>query len=113
VARRQTPQEKKARDLTSRVDMFGENQKAARRKIPLRKAQTERSYRRGVALELARGEDADTARIRRKAFWRKWPGPTLAEAIEHKLATRQVLAAEPRRSDAVRERRAARRAGRG
>ena len=83
MTRRQTPRQKKARDLARRVDMFGENQKSSRKNIPRRRAKLERAYRRRVHLALTRQEDADSADIRREPMW-KWPGPTLAEALEMK-----------------------------
>ena len=84
MTRRQTPQAKKAKDLTRRVDMFGENQKSSRKNIPRHRAALERAYRHAVKTEIARGgEAADPAGIRRTR-WKKWVTPTLAEALELK-----------------------------
>jgi len=85
VPHRQTPREKKDRDLERRVDLWNENQKSARKHLRIRRARLERAYRHRVRQELTRGEDADTTTIRRGDYL-KWPGPTLAQALEHKQA---------------------------
>ncbi|RRD48702.1 hypothetical protein [Arachnia propionica] len=108
MTRRHTPAEKKARDRRSRVDSWGENQKSSRRNIPLKRRRLEKAYRHRVAAELRRGEDGEPGSIRREPMG-KWPGETLADAIDRKLERRSRDADAPRRSTAARARRAARR----
>lgn len=87
-----------------RVDVWGENQKAARKNLPLKRARIERAFRRRVTQELAGGETAEPEKIRRK-LWRKWTGPTLGEHIESQRERRADLRDQPRKSEDARRRR--------
>lgn len=108
MARQRDPEREKRRSMDERVDAWGESQKAARKNLPKRRARTHRAYRRAVNVELQLGEDADATAIRRKSF-DKWAGPARANHLERQAARREALEADPRRSDAARERRSARR----
>ncbi len=96
--------------MEERVDAWGESQKAARKNLPLKRARIQRAYRRAVSVELANGEGADTAAIRRKTF-RKWAGPRRRNHLEKQAARLEELQTNPRRSDEALERRRQRRSG--
>ena len=108
MARQRDPEREKRRSMDERVDSWGESQKAARKNLPKKRARPHRAYRRAVNVELQLGEDAEATAIRRKSF-DKWAGPTRANHLERQAARREALEADPRRSDAARERRSARR----
>lgn len=88
---RLTPQEKKRLSLQKdRRESHGQNDKASRRLVPLRKAQAQRRLRRGDKQQiddavLAIGAEDDTtdavAPARAKPDFQKWPGKTLEEHI--------------------------------
>ena len=90
--------------MDERVDAWGESQKAARKNIPLKRARTQRAYRRAVAVELVKGDEADPAAIRRKTFY-KWAGPTRREHLERQANRRSRFEEAPRRSEGARQRR--------
>ena len=94
----------KQRSLEERVDAWGENQKAARRNLPRKRARIQRAYRRAVAVELANGEEADAGAIRRKPFL-KWAGPIRRVHLERQAARRGALQEHPRRTGEARRRR--------
>ncbi len=92
MRRKNTPQEKKRLSLQKdRRNAYGENDKASRKAIPLRKAKVNRSNRRSdtVALSGALGapdEELDNAteqklRGRRRKVWRKWPDEPLGKKL--------------------------------
>lgn len=108
VARQRDPERNKQRSLDERVDAWGENQKAARRNLPKKRARTHRGYRRAVKVELQLGDDAEPQAIRRKPF-DKWAGPTRADHLAHKEARRAALEDSPRRDEEARIRRSLRR----
>ncbi len=84
--KRLTPQEKKRLSyLRDRREAYGQNDKAARRLVPLHKAKANRRVRRGDKLALA-AADPDALEMiaprRPKPDWRKAPGVTLRKAVE-------------------------------
>lgn len=91
-----------------RVDQWGESQKAARKKLPKKKALISRAYRKAVSQSLRTAADPDEVAVRRKEF-RKWKGPTLGEAIRENTDRRERLQKSPRKSEAARRRRKERR----
>ena len=90
-----TPQEKKQLSYErDRRNRYGQNAKASRRLIPLRKAKTKRSYRKRTNQILAAApksadllaDDAPENRIAAtpKKRWRKVPDVSLKDAIKAK-----------------------------
>ena len=107
TARPRSPQEKKRLALErDRVDQWGENQKAARRNIPKKKALLSRAHRKAVSQGLATATDPDEIAVRRKSL-RKWSGPTLGVALQGRCARREATEAMPRKSPEARQRRRA------
>jgi hypothetical protein len=98
----------KERSKDERIDSGGENQKAARRNLPLKRARIQRAYRHAVKAELSLGEDAEPGAVRRKEF-RKWKGPIRRDHLDRQLARRHELQVDPRRSEEARGRRKSRR----
>lgn len=100
-----SPQEKKALSYAlDRRNAHGENDKASRRLIPLRKAQESRQVRRKAAQALETlprldEEAADLAEssarhdVDRVGGWRKTPDGTLGEHIEGRRGRRGTRAA--------------------
>ena len=94
-----TPQEKKALSYAKdRRNTFGQNDKASRKIVPLRKAQVNRVYRRKLNEVLDRVvgeglENADTientARSIKRQDWKKVSDEPLAEVVERKLDRRK------------------------
>jgi hypothetical protein len=90
--------------------MFGgENQKAARKNVPKKRARTHRAHRHAVKTMLrTEGQDADPGTVRRKPF-HTWPGATRAVHLERQERRRDEQRAAPRRSEEARRRRSFRR----
>lgn len=92
------PQQKKvlsyARD---RREHYGQNDKAARRLVPLRKAQANRRLRRADRQALLDADAAaeDLPLNRAKPDWQKAPGQILREDVTAKLAERRELDGTP------------------
>jgi hypothetical protein len=107
VARRRSPQEKKALSYAKdRRNDFGENDKASRRSIRLRKRDPNRSdrHREHQVLAGAAGSESDQhiAEVAEQALlvkkskwftvrWRKWRDAPLAEVVENRLRRRARL----------------------
>jgi len=97
-----TPQEKKRLSLTrDRAGYFYNNQKAARKAVPLRKAQESRRVRHQQNQALSQIEYAEEAVqdlvessvrqcITRKGGWKKGASLPLGECIEHRLKARSA-----------------------
>jgi len=92
MRRKKTPQEKKQLSLQKdRRNSYGENDKASRKSIPLRKARVNRVNRHNesTALSGALGtpdDDLDEAVEqkllgRRRKIWRKWPDRPLGQQL--------------------------------
>lgn len=92
MRRKKTPQEKKQLSLRKdRRNAYGENDKASRKAVPLRKAKVNRANRHSDNITLsgalgAPDEDLDEAaeqRLlgRRRKVWRKWPDEPLGQQI--------------------------------
>jgi len=98
--RTRTPQEKKALSLSRDCrNTFGENQKAARKAIPLRKALENRRIRRKDERVLDRGLREDDAaldlaessvrtRVNRVGGWQKGADEPLGAVVERSLKAR-------------------------
>lgn len=94
-----TPQDKKALSYAKdRRNTYGQNDKASRKIIPLRKAKVNRVYRRKVNevldLVVEQGvENADTlestARNIKRQYWKKAADQPLREVVERKLERRE------------------------
>lgn len=95
-----TPQEKKALSYTKdRRNAYGENDKASRKNIPLRKAKSHRSYRKKIndilheTVNLVEIEDIEIienkAKSIKKNSWKKYPDIPLKENIERQLSYRE------------------------
>lgn len=95
MRRPETPQEKKRLSLQKdRRNSFGENDKASRKAVPLRKAKVNRSNRRSDSTALAAGLGApdevveaaveDAVLGRRRKVWRKWRDQRLGNVLEDK-----------------------------
>ncbi len=94
-----TPQEKKALSYAKdRRNSYGENDKASRKIIPLRKARVNRSYRKKVDeilreieaapnVEIAELLESSVRNIKRND-WKKSPDAPLCEVVEQKLELR-------------------------
>ena len=99
--KQRSPQEKKALSYAKdRRNAYGENDKASRKLIPLRKEQESRQNRRKLGQELSTlpRQDDDSAAliessarhdIHRVGGWRKGPDRTLAVAIASGLEARE------------------------
>lgn len=95
-----TPQEKKALSLSrDRRNTYGNNQKAARKAIPLRKALENRRVRHGDNQALSQSVQLDEAAldlaessarhgVNRLSGWKKCPDETLGTVIERTLSAR-------------------------
>lgn len=99
MKKRRSPQEKKALSYQKdRRENYGENDKAARRLVPLRKAQANRRLRHADKQALADFdaaiEDAPLPPKDRDRF-AKWPGITLADEVKGKLWDRKLLQDNP------------------
>lgn len=89
MSKRLTPQEKKALSLKrDRRENYGQNDKASRKLVPLRKAQANRRVRRADKAALAGMEDADAvAPARPKPDWVKSPGRSLSDRLADQRAS--------------------------
>ncbi|MGC4938957.1 hypothetical protein [Kribbella sp. DT2] len=93
---RKTPQEKKALSYAKdRRNSYGENDKASRKAIPLRKRLVNRANRHQLQQSLASATDApdpEAVEVRalgkRPKRWKKWPDESLAEAVAYQLKRR-------------------------
>jgi hypothetical protein len=95
MKRKKTPQQKKTESYThDRRSTYGNNDKAARRTVPLRRQQRAQAERR-VARQMLAGASAadDEARIdvmldqvaqKRRKAWRKWPDEPLGVVLARK-----------------------------
>jgi len=101
VKRKLTPQEKKELSYErDRRNAYGENDKASRKAIPLRKRIVARSYRRSTKQQLpespvvASTDDLDDAEARvrsvRRSEWKKWPDIPLGEFIARQQRWRGI-----------------------
>lgn len=107
--KRRPPSEKKALSYArDRRNCYGENDKASRRLIPLRKAKDHRSQRRGVAQSIAvltrLPEEAAAVvegdvrqNLARKGGWRKGPDARLADVIRWRQEARVARAGRQRK----------------
>ncbi len=91
-----TPQEKKALSYSKDCrNTYGENEKASRKNIPLRKAKSNRSYRKKVndvlnqSLKVADSESIDfienTVKSIKGDNWKKCPDMPLGEVVERQI----------------------------
>jgi hypothetical protein len=101
--RRYSPPERKRLSLERDTVDRGEYPKAFRRSHPVKQAKAERAMRREVHRRLAAGRE-DVEAVSRRVV-RKWPPARLGELIQQKVARREHLRQEPRRSTEARERR--------
>lgn len=97
--KRKTPQEKKSLSYAKDCrNTYGENDKASRKNIPLRKAKVNRGYRRKtnqvlheinheVDLEKAELAESETRNVKRE-FWKKCADEPLGKVLERKLERR-------------------------
>lgn len=78
-----SPQERKALSLKKdRRASHGQNDKASRKLVPLRKAQANRKVRRLDKVALATLQDPEEAALDRpKGDWQKWPDAALGDHI--------------------------------
>ena len=100
--KRKTPQEKKELSYAKdRRNIYGRNDKASRKLIPLRKAQANRSYRHKVngvlALVIENGaEDSDSLETSARSImgerWKKIPDQPLGEVTTRRLKRRETHA---------------------
>lgn len=100
MKRRLTPQEKKALSYEhDRRNGYGENDKASRKAIPLRKAKEHRKTRREarsklVVIDRLPSVAAETfesslrQNVSRKGSWKKVPDTALGEHLDRQLARR-------------------------
>lgn len=97
--RRKTPQEKKAESyVKERRNIYGQNDKASRKLIPLRKAQVNRVYRRKIGeilgqteridVETADSVDSSVKNVRR-VFWKKHADERLGKVITRQFERRE------------------------
>jgi hypothetical protein len=87
------PREEKVLDYQrQRTNAYGENDKSSRKSIRFRKAEVNRTYRRGVNTAIARSAidqiDEDAVRVTRRA-WKKLPDIPLAVDIQDHMSTRE------------------------
>ncbi|MFM2389315.1 MAG: hypothetical protein RLZZ437_870 [Pseudomonadota bacterium] len=88
-----TPQEKKALSYSKdRRNTYGQNAKAARRRIPLRKAAAIRAARHGDKVAIATAEVDEVALLPpRRGWWKKSPDEALGKVLARKRAWRDAL----------------------
>lgn len=97
--KQKTPQEKKALSYAKdRRNIYGENDKASRKIVPLRKTKVNRGYRKKVSqvlrqvigsIDLERADLLENkARNVRKADWKKYPDAPLGDVVEEKIERR-------------------------
>lgn len=87
-SKRLTPQEKKRLSLKKDFrDDYGQNDKASRRLVPLRKRLANRALRRGDKVDLATDPEQAEKRLpkRLKSRWKKSPGQPLTAAVKMKV----------------------------
>ena len=96
-----TPQEKKGLSLArDHRNTYGNNQKAARKAIPLRKAQENRRVRHKDNQAVSQGSNLDEAAldlaessvrhgVHRLGGWKKGPDEPLGKVVERALETRE------------------------
>jgi hypothetical protein len=90
-----TPQEKKALSYAKdRRNTYGQNDKAARKAIPLNKALCHRAARRMDRVAVEQGVE-DVPPAPPKAPWKKSADTPLGAVVQGKLAVRAVLDATP------------------
>jgi hypothetical protein len=91
--KRKTPQQKKAESLAKdRRSTYGNNAKAARNAVPVRKRQRSQAERRLAKQELAGAADdeirvdamLDKVIVKRRRAWQKWPDEPLGEVLARK-----------------------------
>src|SRR5690348_8034336 len=97
--RQKSPQEKKALSYTKdRRNNYGENDKASRKNIPLRKAKVNRAYRRKVNEILSEANAGDVeqrdlvdskAKSVERFFWKKCADEPLGSFLKRKLERRE------------------------
>jgi serine kinase of HPr protein (carbohydrate metabolism regulator) len=98
--KQKSPQEKKALSYAKDCrNTYGENDKSARKTIPLRKAKVNRVYRRKINLalqeidskiDLEKAELAESeARNIKREYWKKSADEPLAKVVERKLERRE------------------------
>jgi hypothetical protein len=102
MKRKKTPQQKKAESYAhDRRSIYGNNDKAARRTVPLRRQQRAQAERRVAKQTLAGVSAADdetridlmldqVAQKRRKA-WRKWPDESLGVVLARRKKRRNEV----------------------
>lgn len=88
--RRSPPEKKRLSRAKDRRNDYGENDKAARKAIPLRKRQANRMARRAGRVVAGDEDDQAAARLKRalKRRWRKVPDAALGAHIAHQAAGR-------------------------
>jgi hypothetical protein len=90
-----TPQQKKALSYANdRRNTYGQNDKAARKAIPLNKALGHRAARHADKVALEQGVD-DAPPTPPKPTWKKSADTPLGEVVKGKLAVRAVLDVTP------------------
>jgi hypothetical protein len=98
---RKTPQEKKALSYAKdRRNVYGENDKASRKIIPLRKARQNRGFRKTAnqvlqkvigEIEIERFENIENEmRSLKRGSWKKVPDAPLGELLQRKLEWRKI-----------------------
>ena len=93
---RKTPQEKKALSYAKdRRNLYGENAKASRKAIPLRKRLVNRANRHQFQQSLAAATDVPDPEVvevralgKRPKRWTKWPDNPLGEVVALRLERR-------------------------
>ena len=109
MSRVKNPQEKKRLSLDrDRRSNYGNNDKAARKAVPRRKAQVNRANRRADAValvdaigapdEVVEAKVEDTVLGRRRKVWRKWPDLRLRTKVAEKLGDEAYVDPEVGRS---------------
>ena len=92
MGRKRSPQEKKILSyLKDGRNKYGENDKAARKAIPARKAWVNRTYRRTLRQAVCHGAadiEDNVASVRRKG-WKKWADEPLASHLNYRWRIRQ------------------------
>ncbi|MGV7735090.1 hypothetical protein PJI18_09910 [Mycobacterium kansasii] len=110
---RRSPQEKKRLSYDKdRRSRYGESDKGSRKAVPLHKRKVNRANRHrdrqtllgSTGVRQPDTEDTTDDRLhgKKRKTWRKWPGPTLREAVESSLKGRQVRAGRKKRARASR-----------
>lgn len=93
MPRRLTPQEKKRRSLEKdHRDDYGQNDKASRRLVPLRKKQANRAVRRGDKVDLRTDPEVAEERLPKRlaSRWKKCAGQSLGDSLKHRSARREM-----------------------